>query len=203
MVSNLDRLQKAPSGLAARVELARRAASGDAHATSQLLQRVAGDVFRVVRGVMGTRSADVDDVAQESLIALIQALPAFRGECEPAGYACRIALRTALAARKRVHIRRSRHVDETSAEGLLAADCPGENAEANRRMELLRGLLDQIPEEQAEALTLRTVLGWSLDEIAAASGAPANTVRSRLRLAKEALRKKIDDDPALADELGL
>lgn len=68
-------------------------------------------------------------------------------------------------------------------------------------MDLLRSLLDEIPTEQAEALTMRVVLGWSLDEIAQASRAPMNTVRSRLRLAKEALRKKIESNPALAEEL--
>jgi RNA polymerase sigma-70 factor (ECF subfamily) len=40
-----------------------------------------------------------------------------------------------------------------------------------------------------------------LEEISAASGAPINTVRSRMRLAKEALRKRIEADPALRDLL--
>jgi RNA polymerase sigma-70 factor (ECF subfamily) len=47
------------------------------------------------------------------------------------------------------------------------------------------------------------MLGWSLEEIAQTSGAPVNTVRSRLRLAKEALRRKIVADPVLAEELGV
>jgi len=157
-------------------------------------------MLRVVRGVLGAHSSDVDDVAQQSLIALIQALPAFRGECEPAGYACRIALRTALAARKRASIARARRDSATDADTL--ASTPLDEG-ANRRTELLRTLLDELPTEQAEALSMRTVLGWSLEEISAASGAPVNTIRSRLRLAKEAMRKKIDADPALAEELGV
>jgi RNA polymerase sigma-70 factor (ECF subfamily) len=70
-------------------------------------------------------------------------------------------------------------------------------------MALLRGLLEIIPQEQAEALALRTMLGWSLQEIAAASAVPLNTVRSRLRLAKEALRSKIEADSSLAEALGV
>ena len=66
----------------------------------------------------------------------------------------------------------------------------------------MQSLLEEIPQEQAEALAMRTMLGWSLEEIVEASGAPLNTVRSRLR-AKEALRRKIEADPALADELGV
>ena len=55
----------------------------------------------------------------------------------------------------------------------------------------------EIPEEQAEALGLRIMLGWSLEEVAQAAGAPLNTIRSRLRLAKEALRKRIEAAPEL------
>ena len=63
-------------------------------------------------------------------------------------------------------------------------------------------LLARLPEEQAETLALRVVLGWSLDEIASATGAPTNTVRSRMRLAKDALRKSIEKSPGLFEELG-
>ncbi len=182
--------------------LARLAAAGDAAATAELLRLVAPAMFRVVRGVMGPRSADADDALQQALISLIHALPAFSGECEPAGYACRIAFRVALALRKRgqrFELERER----------MLADCmhdaapPAIPLEAQRRTALLRGLLDELPPEQAEALAMRTILGWSREEIARVSGVPLNTVRSRLRLAKEALRRKIEADPALAEELGV
>jgi RNA polymerase sigma-70 factor (ECF subfamily) len=48
---------------------------------------------------------------------------------------------------------------------------------------------------------LRVVLDYSLDQVAAATGAPINTVRSRVRLAREKLRQRIEDDPALLDVL--
>jgi RNA polymerase sigma-70 factor (ECF subfamily) len=65
----------------------------------------------------------------------------------------------------------------------------------------LRDLLCDLPEEQADALALRVMLGWSLEDVAQATGAPLNTVRSRVRLAKEALRRRIEADPLLADQL--
>jgi RNA polymerase sigma-70 factor (ECF subfamily) len=183
--------------------LAAAAASGDALATTRLLQSVAPRLLRVVRAVMGSHHADLDDVVQQSMIAFVQALPAFRGECEPASYACRIAVRTAVAARKRSRAMHARRDDETEADAVPAAHSPSEDALARRRKEILRALLEEIPEEQAEALAMRAVLGWSLEEIAHASHAPLNTIRSRLRLAKEALRRKIEAEPALADELGV
>jgi RNA polymerase sigma-70 factor (ECF subfamily) len=184
-------------------EIARFAATGDTSATARLLRIVAPEMFRVVRGVMGPYSSDVDDALQQSLVALIQALPAFRGECAPAGYACRIAFRIALAMRKRAHVSRGRYDASTDTDLLPHSEPPGSEADARRRTEVVRALLDRIPSEQAEALAMRTMLGWSIEEIATASGAPINTVRSRLRLAKEALRRHIEADPSLADELGV
>lgn len=184
-------------------ELAKRASAGDTAATARLLRLVAPEVLRVVRGVMGPYAADVDDAAQQALIGLVHALPAFRGECAPAGYACRIALRTALAVRKSAQRRRLRWDGSTDTEQLPAGAWSTPRSEGGRRTEVLRRLLEEIPEEQAEALALRTMLGWSIEEIATASGAPVNTVRSRLRLAKEALRAKIEADPSLAEELGV
>ena len=184
-------------------EIARLAATGDTWAIARLLRLVAPEMLRVVRGVMGPYSSDVEDAVQQSLVALIQALPAFRGECAPAGYACRIAFRTALAMRKRSQEVRLRQDASAHADLFAEEQSPSELSDARRRTELVRRLLDRIPPEQAEALAMRTMLGWSIEEIARASGVPINTVRSRLRLAKEALRRNIEADPLLADELGV
>jgi RNA polymerase sigma factor (sigma-70 family) len=183
-------------------ELARLAAAGDVAATTRLLRMLAPEMLRVARGVMGPYSADVDDALQQSLVALVHALPAFRGECSPPGYACRIAFRTALAVRKRASSERARQAETSSGEEGASAEGPLP-LELRRRTALLRSLLDELPPDQAEALSLRTMLGWSLDEIAQVAGVPLNTVRSRLRLAKEALRARIEATPALADELGV
>jgi RNA polymerase sigma-70 factor (ECF subfamily) len=45
------------------------------------------------------------------------------------------------------------------------------------------------------------VCGHSIEEISTITQTPFNTVRSRLRLAKEALRQRIEAEPAWA-ELG-
>jgi RNA polymerase sigma factor (sigma-70 family) len=182
----------------AALDLARAASAGDVHATRRLLEGVAPRVLRVVRAVMGAKHPDVDDAAQLALIGFIQSLPSFRGECAPSHFAARIAVRTAGAVRRRAFARRSCQDDSVDLESMEA---PPHEIAASRRRALVRGLLDQLPEEQAEALALRIVLGWSLKEIAMTTGAPLNTVRSRLRLAKEALRQRIAGDPVLAEAL--
>ena len=182
--------------------LAQRAAAGDLPAAQALLAQLTPIVARVVVGVMGSGHADFDDVVQQSLIAVLRALPAFRGECHPAGFASTIAFRVALKSRKRQHLERWRR--EQLA--LLAPTAPLEVAPLDldnpaRRQQLLRDLLERLPEEQAEALALRVILGWSLKEVARSTGVPVNTVRSRVRLAKEALRRRIESRPDLRDEL--
>ena len=184
------------------IALARQAATGDAAATSRLLRSLASRVVRVVRAVLGGGHPDVDDVAQQALIGFIQALPAFRGDCDPARYATTIAVRTAIGARHRSRLEGSRRDADAEPDAVASSALePGEEMASQRRKEALRELLAELPAEQAEALAMRVVLGWSLDEIAVQSGAPLNTVRSRLRLAKESLRKTIESQPGLCEAL--
>jgi RNA polymerase sigma-70 factor (ECF subfamily) len=63
----------------------------------------------------------------------------------------------------------------------------------------MRTLLREIPDTQAETIVLRMALGHSIEEISGITSAPVNTVRSRLRLAKEALRNRIEADPRWAE----
>jgi RNA polymerase sigma factor (sigma-70 family) len=190
-----------PPPRSAAVELARSAAGGDVRATRRLLEMVAPRVARVVRAVMGSRHPEVEDAAQLALIGFVQALPSFRGECDPAQFAARIAVRTAGAVRRRS---RSRAGAADSAVDVDELEAPAqEMAGATRRRDAIRELVDGLPEEQGEVLVLRIMLGWALKEIAETTGAPLNTVRSRLRLAKEAIRRRIADDPILAEGLDL
>lgn len=182
--------------------LARAGAAGDLEATHRLVVELAPRMGRVVRAILGGNHAELDDVRQQALFALVQALASFRGECEPAHFAARIAARIALTAARRARAARARCDDAVELDDLVSGAMPHDDLVRHRRTELLRELLTRIAPEQAETLTLRVVLGWSLPEVAAATGVPLNTVRSRIRLAKHALRAAIACDPTLSDELG-
>ena len=183
-------------------DLARLAAAGDSVATGKLLRALTPRLVRVVRAVLGSAHPDLDDAIQQSLIGFVQALPAFRGDCDPLGYASVIAVRAAVATRKRAHIEHARRDDGAEADAMPGVrPSPGDEAASQKRKEILRELLSDLPPEQGEALAMRVVLGWSLEEIASHSGAPLNTVRSRLRLAKEGMRRRIEEDPGLLDAL--
>jgi RNA polymerase sigma-70 factor (ECF subfamily) len=183
-------------------ELARRASSGDSGALHLLLKLLRPAISRVVVGVLGSGHNELDDTIQQSLIALAHALPGFRGECHPAGFGCRIAFRTACRARRRFKQDRVQRADfERRSVPPEPAETPGDIADAERRRRLLRDLLAELPEEQAETLALRVVMGWSLEAVAQATGAPLNTVRSRVRLAKEALRERLASEPDLSEQV--
>ena len=142
-----------------------------------------------MRAILGRTHEDADDVVQQALLAFVQALPSFRGDCEPIYFASRVAARTAVAAARKRRTARARHDDGIDVDEIVSSSRqPLAAIEGSRRMTALQEALTRIPPEQAEALALRIVLGWSLPEVAQATGVPLNTVRSRLRLAKTALR---------------
>jgi RNA polymerase sigma-70 factor (ECF subfamily) len=184
------------------VDLVDRAVRGDTEATGALLKALAPSMIRAAQQLLGASHADLDDVVQQSLIGFVQSLPNFRGECSIGHFASRIVARIAVAARKRGHVRSERRDDEVDVDSLeRAPESSSDVVDAERRRELVRRLMETLPDEQSETLALRIVLGFSLEEVAEATGVPMNTVRSRVRLAKTALKKRIEADPVLAEAL--
>lgn len=164
---------------------ARRAAvAGDRKAleglVGELLPRVRNLVRYLVRG-----DGDVDDIAQEALVAIISGLPSHRGDGPLTAWADRVTARATFA-----HLRRSRRVRSHVDAGADLSVVPGPDSApddyAARRHAV--GLLDQLPDDQRHALVLHHVVGMSVPEIAEATGLPFETVRSRLRIGMGKLR---------------
>jgi len=185
--------------------LARSAGAGDDGAARTLFVTLGPALLGTVRGVLGARSMDVEDVLQEAMLALHRALAGFRGECKTVHFACRVAVQTAMNARRRTGYR-ARYTPSVAPEVFddvpHGAESPADAQSAAERREALRALLDELPLPQAEALALHVVLGYSVDETAQATGVPVNTVRSRLRNALAALRERIRVDEHLRELLG-
>jgi RNA polymerase sigma-70 factor (ECF subfamily) len=171
------------------------AARGDRNAIRGVLVRVGPAVLGAVRATVGPSHADLEDLVQESLLALVAALPAFRGDCSLEHFARRIAVRRAIDGLRAAY-RTNKRLAELAEGALVAAP----NAHGLRQ-EKWRALLAELPAAQTEALLLRALEGCSVDEIAALTGAPAETVRSRLRLAKATLRERLASDGAFAELL--
>ncbi len=186
-------------------DVAEAAASGDRRAIRTLLLTVTPHLLRVVRRVLGSSHTDVDDVVQDSALAFMEALPQHRGECSVLHFACRVAVLTAMNVRRRDGTqKRLRARDDAVPVDAYPSRSPAPDAQliAHARAEAMRELLDTLPVEQAEVLAMHCVLGYTVREIADASGSPCETVRSRLRLAKNALRDRVAEDPELAQTAG-
>ena len=180
-----------------------RAQQGEPDAVNQVVSELAPGVLRALTALLGRQDPELEDLAQDVLIAVIHALPDFRGESTLLHFAVRIA------ARKSVLVRRRKRSVMGWLEGFWRGEQPlrqaptsaHEELRGDRQRALLRLLLSELPDAQAEALLLRVVCGYSIEEISTITQTPFNTVRSRLRLAKEALRQRIEGEPEWA-ELG-
>jgi len=166
-----------------RVEAATR---GDRVAAEGLLMEMLPRVRNLVRYLV-RGDASVDDVAQEALVAVLHGLPTWRAQGPFEAWVDRIVARTTFAEIRRGRARRARLEAVGEDIELLGAGEPGPEDYLARRRTV--EALDRLPDEQRQALVLHHVAGMSVPEIAAESGAPAETVRSRLRLGMRHLRE--------------
>jgi RNA polymerase sigma-70 factor (ECF subfamily) len=184
--------------------LAEAAAGGDREAAKTLLTVLGPHLLRVVRRVIGANHPDVEDVTQECAVELVSALPRFRRQSSVKHFACRVALLTAMNARRRLRTRKREFTDRTDVEadeteGLEAP--PDAQAASRASLAILREVCDDLPRAQSEVLALHCALGYTVSEVAAICGVPLETVRSRLRLGKQALVVRALRHPRLRELL--
>jgi RNA polymerase sigma-70 factor (ECF subfamily) len=167
---------------------AREALRGDPFALQQFLQSIAPLVRRICRGILGRESQELEDTIQDCLIDIVRALPQFRFEADVSHYVTKIAMRRAIASRRRARVRSKQHL-VINLRILRLASSEGEE---EARADLVRSLLDDLNESQATVLLLHLMLGHSINEIASITGVSANTVKTRLRLGKNTLRRWLE-----------
>ena len=154
-----------------------------------LLPRVRNLVRYLVRG-----DSDVEDISQESLIALVRGLPTYRGDGRFHGWVDRVVVRTTFAWLKRSRGREARYSgDPVELLAVPSDEAPADEYVHRRHMV---ALLDRLSTEQRHALVLHHVLELSVQEISTELGIPFETVRSRLRLGRTALRALAADGDA-------
>ena len=167
--------------------LARAALGHEPAAVRRFLLAISPAIRRACRSVMGAQHTDLEDTIQECLIDVTRALPSYRFEGTLIGYVSKIAVRRALVSRRR-SVARVRHLQllEDLHDQAPVVDA---NAAEIERAEVMRDLIRRLRPIQAETLVLRAVLGFSMEEIAQLTEVSVNTVKTRLRLGKNALRR--------------
>ncbi|MEM9193137.1 MAG: sigma-70 family RNA polymerase sigma factor [Myxococcota bacterium] len=177
--------------LAALVEAAAR---GDRRAARSLFDAVVPIFARMGRGILGPKDPELDDFVQDASLRFFRGLHTFRGESRVRWFAFRVAKHTATDwIRGRHTLKRSRTREELPDDA-RGDDDPGQ---ALRRRRIGQLLIDVLPEHQLQAFLLRSVMGFTIEEISEETAVPINTVRSRLRRAKRTLRERLLRDEEL------
>jgi len=164
---------------------------GDAAAFDALYARRRGPVWRFLVAQAGAEFAD--ELHQETWLAVVRGRDRYREQDRCAGWLFTLARNCVIdAARRRAARPEPEHpidADTTPAEGADAA----QQLDGERRAGDLRAAVAALPDAQRETVLLRWEAGLTLPEIAAHTGVPLDTVKSRLRYAMARLREEFPD----------
>lgn len=168
-------------------------ASFDRVRWASLVARHGGFLERAVARLTGTKAL-VDDVVQEAFIS------AFRRQADLPGDEPKLrawlyrAARNHLMHAHRSAMREQRRVDaweRSGVPGSAGVAGPEDILTDRRRTERLRAAMCQLPMEMREAFALVELEGISAVDAAPLIGVSENTLRSRLRRARERLVKSV------------
>ena len=190
----------ASSGADTDAELVRRMQSGDERALGTFYDRW----YPIVNGLVARmlKSADdVEDVVEETFWQVWRQANRFaEGRGSVQTWLLTIARSRALDRLRATRRRREDSIDDDSGENLAslaeasfstATNDPSLAVEHNERSKLIKVALDELPQEQREALELGYFKGLSQSEIAERTGQPLGTVKTRMRLAMQKLRERL------------
>lgn len=152
-----------------------------------------------------SRREDAEDLVQETLVRALPAVRGFEGRSELSTYLFRALSnlwKNRLRARARSRIvawisgsRRGRDGQALDFDPPDPAASPLEGLEAADRAVQVRRAVAALEPTRRLALLLREVEEMSYEEIAAVTGVPVGTVRSRLSRAREDLRQALGEHP--------
>jgi RNA polymerase sigma-70 factor (ECF subfamily) len=169
--------------------LVANARRGKPDALAQIYAQHKDVLYRVALGLMRSW-ADAEDIVQEVLVGLPEALRRYRGDGPLEGWLVRVTTRTALMELRR---RRRRRRGES-----LLVDW-GWIRRRGVRDEVDRISLDRalaaLPETQRAAFLLKEVEGYSHDEIAEMLGITTGASRARFFRAARNLRSQLAGNP--------
>lgn len=172
-----------------------RLASRESDALAELYDRYGRTVFAVLYRMLPDPEA-AEEVCQDAFQHVWRAAASYRGD--------RGAVRTwllAIARNAAIDWRRTRGkriARETVLDEAVGLASPGsveEVVDGRLQAQRMRTLVAALPDEQRRCLELAYWGGFSQSEIAASTGTPLGTVKSRMRLGMEKLRASLAPAP--------
>ena len=184
---------------------------GDSRAFEVLLRRHRKPVYNfILRSVRSQATAE--DLLQEVFLRVIRSAKSFRREAKFTTWVYSIARNMIIDHSRRMKFRNHASLDKPlkgkdgDSRGAmldLVSDghhgaSPSRAATSNELRERLQEAIDSLSDEQKEVFMMREYVGLQFKEIAEIVGCPENTVKSRMRYALEALRKRLREYKDLA-----
>jgi RNA polymerase sigma-70 factor (ECF subfamily) len=177
---------------AALVALAR---DGDREAREELARRCRRPAYVLALQLLGDPD-DALDVAQDSLIRLLESFGRFDPSRPLRPWLARIVRNRALDLRRHRRARPTLSLDalldDGHPEAPAAAEGPEERAERRELQRRIWRALQETSPAHREILVLRDYQDLSYQEIAAVLGVPVGTVMSRLHAARRSLRRALE-----------
>jgi RNA polymerase sigma-70 factor, ECF subfamily len=173
-------------------ELVARAAAGDGEAQSALLTLIRPGVVRYCRarlGRVGGAYDMADDVAQETCLAVLSALPRFRDQGRPfTAFVFGIAAHKVADAQRAAVRGRAVTTVETLPDRPDPSPGPEQQALASDLARRLSTLLGHLSDSQRELVVLRIAVGLTAEEVGGVLGMTAAAVRVAQSRALQRLR---------------
>lgn len=166
----------------------------------QWIRSFGADLLRFCRITAGNRE-DGDELYQDTMLVLLEKLDSVNPEQNVKGYALSVALKL-WKGRKRKYARRLRIVPQESLEGLMeqgiypgiaGVDSPEDMLVRRTQLQLVRDLVQQLPEKYRMPIQLYYSAGLSVAAISEVLKLPENTVKSRLHRGKKTIRTQLED----------
>jgi len=172
-------------------ELVDAVLAGDTDAYRALVDRESRSIVGLCVGIL--RDLDeAQDVAQDAFVQAYRSLASYRGDGTFGAWIGRIATRMAVS--RAVAIKQEQRSDTADADAIVLDD----QANPERRVvqleqtEAMRQAIRNLPSDQRQVVEMRFYSDMQLDEIAAQTGSPLGTVKSRLHRALARLRDQSD-----------
>ena len=171
--------------------LVARSAQGDRDAFGRLYRRYEARIYGYVRNIVGDATL-TEDLVVETMTVVWHSARTFGGASRVSTWILGIARHKAIdAVRARARLPALAPVT-AAAEVECPAAGPADIAHGERLAALTQRALALLTTEHREALRLAFYEELPYEEIAALVGIPANTVKSRVFYAKQALKRHLD-----------
>ncbi len=176
-------------------ETIERAAQGDMAAFEEIYKAASPFVYNVALRI-ASNSMDAQEVTQDVFMKIYHNLKDFRFASTFKTWAYRITVNMAISHyRKRAKEKQSRVYNEYILESTPSDSSADEKALQGDREVQLNALLSALTPEHRTCLVLREIEGLNYQQMATVLKIPINTVRSRLKRARQSLWEQARKEP--------